>query len=110
MDPASGLLHVVLYKLASGASDEQRQRIERRFRDLPKQIDGVFDVWAGANNSQSRFAADWSFGVVMTLRDREARDAFLQHEAHLSISRDAANGFYEDVTVFDLDIPPEVVE
>jgi hypothetical protein len=104
MHPQAKLLHVVLYKLAATASEAQMRRIKRRFRNLPQQIDGVLDVWAGRNNSKSRFAADWTFGAVMTLAGREARDRFLEHEAHLAISKEAADGFYSEVVVFDLDI------
>lgn len=103
MNPKSKLFHVVLYKLAPTASERQIRRISKRFRDLPKQIDGVFDVWVGRNNSLSRFAKDWTFGVVMTLAGRRARDRFLKHEAHLAISKDAADGFYDEVVVFNLD-------
>lgn len=104
MHPEAKLFHVVLYRVKESACDEQRQRIAQRFRDLPQQIEGVFDVWVGDNNSASKFAQNWGFGVVMTLASREARDRFLQHEAHLAISKDAADGFYDDVAVFDLDI------
>ena len=40
----------------------------------------------------------------MTLSDAEARDRFLVHEAHRAISEEAADGFYDDVAVFDLEI------
>jgi hypothetical protein len=100
----SKLFHVVLYRVSPTASTKQLKRIEKRFRDLPKQVEGVVDVWAGKNNSKSRFAAGWTFGVVMTLTGRDARDSFLQHEAHLAISKDAADGFYDDVAVFDFDM------
>lgn len=103
MNQKAKLFHVVLYKLAASASETQIERIEKRFRDLPKEIEGVFDVWVGRNNSLSRFAEGWTFGVVMTLAGRAARDHFLQHEAHLAISKDAADGFYDEVVVFDLD-------
>lgn len=104
MNPKSKLFHVVLYKCAGSVSEAQLSRIEKRFRKLPKQIEGVLDVWAGRNNSHSRFAQDWTFGAVMTLTGRDARDRFLKHEAHLAISEDAADGFYDEVVVFDLDI------
>jgi stress responsive alpha/beta barrel protein len=102
--PRPALFHVVLYRLAPTATAKQLKRIEKRFRDLPKQVDGVVEVWAGRNNSKSRFAEGWTFGVVMTLTGRDARDRFLEHEAHLAISRDSANGFYDEVAVFDLDM------
>lgn len=104
MNPSSRLFHVVLYKLSATATDEQRARIAGRFKDLVGQVEGVLDVWVGDNSSLSQFAAGWPFGVVMTLSSNEARDAFLQHEMHLAISRDAADGFYDDVAVFDLEI------
>ena len=98
------LFHVVLYRLSEQASDAQLDRVERAFRDLPGKVEGVGQVWTGRNGSSSRFAAAWGFGVVMTLSDAGARDRFLVHEAHRAISEEAADGFYDDVAVFDLEI------
>ena len=98
------LFHVVLYRLSEQASDAQLDRVERAFRDLPGKVEGVGQVWTGRNGSSSRFAAAWGVGVVMTLSDAEARDRFLVHEAHRAISEEAADGFYDDVAVLDLEI------
>lgn len=99
--------HVVVFKYAPDASDEQIQEITDAFRALKDEIPGIVSFEHGVNNSPEGKNLDFTHVYVMTFEDEAARDAYLPHPEHEKFGALLGeSGIFEDAFVVDY-VPQE---
>jgi hypothetical protein len=82
--PPPALLHVAWFRFKDGVTGE---RIDRHFaacRALVGVVPVVHDLQCGPNITDR--ADGMTHGIVVTLRDRDAIQAYLDHPAHVPVS------------------------
>jgi quinol monooxygenase YgiN len=100
-DPAAKVLrHVVLYRFKPELTAGQIQEVVDAFAALPAQIDAILRLEHGTNVSEEGKSDGLTHGFVVTFRDQQALQTYLQHPAHqayVAVVRDRR----EKVVVFD---------
>ncbi|NNE93604.1 MAG: Dabb family protein [Verrucomicrobiales bacterium] len=94
--------HVVLCWLKEpGNVSHRRQIIEtsRSFRQIP----GVLSVRVGESIPSDRPIVDDSFdvGIIITVRDAAALQAYLDHPIHVEAKRDVLQPLVKKIVVYD---------
>jgi hypothetical protein len=70
------------------------------FALLSKQIDGICGFEQGPNVSPEGLAKGYTHATLLTFEDKQARDAYLPHPAHLAFVKQL-QPLLADVLVFD---------
>jgi Stress responsive A/B Barrel Domain len=97
----SRLTHLVLVRPKPGVGVEDFAEVERAFAAMVGVIDGLEEVRCGPNVSPEGLNRDFAWAAVMRLRDVDARDGYLPHEAH-SAAAAKLQPVASEVLVFDL--------
>lgn len=94
--------HVVLFKLKSETSTEERQAAIQALKALRDQIEGIVDLTCGENFSER--SQGFHIGLVVRFRDRAALDVYIPHPAHRGAVEQYIHPIREDVIVVDYEI------
>jgi hypothetical protein len=81
------VLHIVLLRMRPDAQHEAIEVALDAARDMAAAVPGVLAVVAGPDLSVEGAADGHTHAVVVTLADVAARDAYLDHPAHLAVGR-----------------------
>ena len=100
----SKVWHIVLFQTAPDVTPERVKQIRSMFEECVGQVEGLEWVRTGSNNSASDFAKGWTESVVMQFSDIRSRDAYIPHPCHQRAGREAANGYYTRIVVFDMEV------
>lgn len=74
--------HIVLFTFSTNTQPGDIETIEKGFRNLQQQIDGIINFEWGVNNSPEGLHHDLTHGFVLTFASIAHRDAYLPHPAH----------------------------
>jgi hypothetical protein len=94
--------HIVLFKVSSSATQEQRDRMVEELKRLREQIPGIVDLSVGHNFSER--SQGFQIGLVVRFTDRAALEAYLPHPAHRACVEQFINPIREDVILADYEI------
>ena len=87
----SGMVrHVVVFKYAPDATEEQIQEITDALRDLKDKIPGIVSFEHGVNNSPEGRNQGFTHVYLITFENAAARDAYLPHPGSRSVRGNAA--------------------
>lgn len=91
--------HIVLFKWREGAAPEAIEAALRELRALEGKIEGILDLFCGADFS----GRSHGFTHALTVRftDRAALDAYGPHPAHQHVVQQFINPIRTDVLAFD---------
>lgn len=78
------LLHVAWFRFEPGVDPKRIEEHLRSVRVLKDRVPAVMDVRCGPNVSDR--AGGFTHGIVVTLADREALAAYLDHPAHVPVA------------------------
>ena len=95
--------HVVLMKAKATSSDADMDALLGRIAELKDIIEGIEDYSGGKDISGGARAQGYTHGVVMTLRDRAAMDAYYPHPAHQPVSKKVVE-MSEKILAFDYEV------
>jgi stress responsive alpha/beta barrel protein len=99
--------HCVFVRLAEDSTPAQWSVVVDGLRDLAPRLEGVRGLHAGDNVSpEEGMDKGFSVGFIIDFVNAEARDAYLSHPGHTSISSGIlalAAGGDEGVFVYDLE-------
>ena len=76
--------HMVWARFKPGVSPEEADRLVADVAAMARQVEGVLDVKAGRNFTGA--SGGHTHGWTLTLRDREALQAYGEHPAHRAIA------------------------
>lgn len=94
--------HVVVFKYAPDATEEQIQAITDAIRDLQDKIPGIVSFEHGVNNSPEGKNQGFTHVYLLTFENAAARDAYLPHPDHKAFGETLReSGIFEDVFVVD---------
>jgi uncharacterized protein (UPF0303 family) len=93
--------HVVLFRWKPGTDPALTRRAAEKLAALPERIPGILRFAAGIQNSREELGRDMDFGFVMTFTGKAARDAYLNHPAHVEVVETDLRPILEEVLVFD---------
>ena len=93
--------HVVLVSWRDGAGEQAEQEIRPAIAAFTSTIEGVVSVVEGPSTSQEGKEDGFGYGFVITFASAAARDAYLDHPAHLPVSR-AIGAAADRVLVYDI--------
>lgn len=79
-----GLKHAVFFRFKKEASEEDIQKIETAFAELPSKIEAIKRFEWGTNNSPERHAAGFTHCFMVSFDSEEGRAAYLPHPEHLA--------------------------
>jgi hypothetical protein len=91
--------HLVLFKMKSDTTEEQRQLIVVTLKRL-QSIDGIVDMSVGINNSKEGKSKGFEVGMRILFRDQTALDAYVPSTQHVGLVNEIRQ-FFEDVIVVD---------
>lgn len=74
--------HIVAFKYKTGTTEAQIKQVTDAFRELKNKIPGIVSFEHGVNNSTVGKNQGFTHVYVVTLRDVEARDAYIPHPEH----------------------------
>src|SRR5215470_4564216 len=80
--PKGKLFHLVSFKFKENATPEQIREVEEAFRDLKRKIRQIQSYDSGVNISPERLNKGFTHGFVLTFKNDQARDAYLNHPDH----------------------------
>ncbi len=81
-EPATPVVHVVLFKFNADASPDTIAEIEDGFAALPTKIEGIVDFDWGINSSPENLNEGFTHCFIITFKNAAARDVYLTHPAH----------------------------
>jgi Stress responsive A/B Barrel Domain len=93
--------HIVLYRLSPAAGSTGRKRLEDLIGSLAR-LPGVLELEAGSNAAPREFTHGYDWGFCMRFADRDARDAYLEHPAHVRVAHEVAR-LVDDLAVLGID-------
>ncbi|NKB71203.1 MAG: Dabb family protein [Candidatus Latescibacteria bacterium] len=98
--------HIVLLKLKSGTTQEQKAVLLEGLVALKRdnKISGIESVTGGDNNSPEGKTHGFDWGFVMTFTDAAARDAYLPHPDHKALGQNLLRPIVDDVLVLDYEL------
>ena len=73
-------MHMFLFRLKPGVTEDQQARMLREIRALEKQIPGILETVVGKNESPR--GQGYSIGGAMKFRDKTAMEAYNVHPVH----------------------------
>lgn len=79
---AKPLQHAVFFKFKADASEEEVQRVEQAFAELPSKIDAIKAFEWGRNNSPETHDDGFTHAFLVTFDSEEGRAAYLPHAEH----------------------------
>ncbi|MFL5842498.1 MAG: Dabb family protein [Thermoleophilaceae bacterium] len=94
-------LHIAWLRFKDGVTDAQIERHLAACRSLPEKVPVMIDLQCGANFTDR--AAGYTHGIVVTLPNRDAIDAYLQHPEHIKVVEPLAEDV-ADLLVMDVQI------
>jgi len=94
--------HIVLFKVSSSATQEQKDRMVAELKRLREQIPGIVDLSVGYNFSERSHG--FQIGLVVRFTDLAALEAYLPHPAHRACVEQFINPIREDVILADYEI------
>ncbi len=100
MDEGKRLRHVVLFKFAEDASEEDIRRVEEAFAALPGKISEIKAFEWGINNSPEGLNQGFTHAFLLTFDSEEGRATYLPHPDHAAFG-DLIGPYIEDVLVVD---------
>ena len=96
--------HIVLFKLKSDTTQQQKDNLFESLASLKTQISGIEDFAFGTNNSTEGFSKGYTHGFTMVFTDVKARDDYLPHPIHEALVKEVFLPLIDDVCVFDFDL------
>lgn len=101
------ILHCVFLRFKASVTAVEKQEALEAIAALRDAIPGVLDIKFGPNISPEGLHAGFLDGFVVTVEDREARDAYLSHPDHM-VAGDRlvslTDGGLAGILVFDLEV------
>lgn len=77
------LRHVVIFKFNDDAPEEEVEKLNQSFNDLPKHIDVIQDFEWGLNDSPEDFHQDFTHCYLLTFKSEQDRDSvYTPHPKH----------------------------
>lgn len=73
-------VHMFAFRLKTGVTEEQKERIVTEIQNLKNKIPQVLESWVGKNDSPR--GQGYELGGVMKFSDRAACEAYGAHPAH----------------------------
>lgn len=73
-------VHMFAFRLKSGVTEEQQQRMLREIKSLEKQIPGILETVIGQNDSPR--GQGYAIGGAMKFGSKAALDAYNTHPVH----------------------------
>lgn len=110
MGKGGKVIHVVIFKTSLGVSPAKIAQVRNLFEGLVSVVPGLISVEWGSNMSPSKFSERWNEGCIMLFSSSKHRDAFHFHPDQERIALETRYGFYDDVVVFDLELPDALGE
>jgi hypothetical protein len=100
--PENPIRHIVMFRYAADATEEQIQRIAGGFKELVATIEGITAFEYGTNNSPEGKNNGFNHVYLLTFADAAARDAYLPHPEHQNFGKMLRQmGILEEVFVVD---------
>jgi hypothetical protein len=97
-----GIVHVVLFKWAEGATPEAIEAVITGLRGMQGRIEGMTDFSCGENFSPR--AKGYTHGLVAHFTDRAALDAYMTHPVHVEVVKTCIDPIRGDTLAFDYEI------
>jgi hypothetical protein len=94
--------HMVAFKFKDGTSQEDIDKLNAAFRELPEKIDVIRTFDTGLNNSPEKLNKGCTHGYLLTFDSEAERDIYLNHPAHKEFGA-LAGKMLADVFVLDFD-------
>lgn len=95
--------HILLIKLKESSKAKEIAKLKALFEAMPDKIAGVVSVEWGVNNSPEGKNQGYSYSVLMTFADEQARQFYLPHPEHEALKQFFAT-LLDDIIVFDYHI------
>jgi hypothetical protein len=92
--------HIIMIQTKPGVTEEQMEEGFERARNLVGKVPGLLDVKFGRNFTDR--AAEFSYGGIITLTDREALAGYGPHPAHQEVAA-IITGLVENLLVLDFE-------
>lgn len=96
------VVHIVLFRWKADASAEAIERALEGIRSLRHAIPGILDLAIGANFCDR--AKGYHHGLVVTLENRAALDAYGPHPAHQRVVQELLQPIREDTLALDFEV------
>lgn len=93
--------HIVLFKMKTDSTPEQKDELIRRLRALAGKIEGIVDLSAGETFTDRH--QGYTVGLVVRFTDREALARYGPHPEHVPVKEYVAE-VCEDVIAVDYEI------
>ncbi|MDG3085402.1 Dabb family protein [Vibrio hannami] len=100
----SGVIrHILLIKFKETAPQQEIEKLEGLFIDMPDKVEGVVSVEWGINDSPENKNKDYTHTVFMTFADEAGRQNYLPHPEHNALKQ-VFRPLLEDIIVFDYQV------
>jgi hypothetical protein len=77
---AAMYIHMFAFRFKAGVTEEQKDQIVRKIRNLEREIPEVLDSWVGRNDSPR--GQGYELGGVMKFADKAACETYGAHPVH----------------------------
>lgn len=93
--------HIVLFKLKSNISSQDKNTLQKEFFNLKNKISEIISVSGGDNISIEKLDQGFNKGYSLFFKDLISLRSYLISKAHKSFVKKYVNSFVDDVIVFD---------
>lgn len=101
--PPGTVRHIVLLKLKDDVTPARAADLISEFRALQGKIPGILSIEEGPDMSTEGFSKGFQRAVIVTFRDRAARDVYLTHPEHEAFKKNNI-GSLADLLVMDFEV------
>lgn len=92
--------HLVLFKVKSDTTEEERELMVTTLKRLQSMFDGIVEMSVGINNSKEGKSKGFELGLRMLFRDQAALNTYVPSPQHIALVNEIRT-FFEDVIVVD---------
>lgn len=110
MEKSPKVIQLIIFKVGPLTPEEHVRKLKEMFESLKDQIPGLLYVQWGTNISVSHRSEGWDQGCLLEFRSVKARDGFHFHPSREQISYQAEEGGFDNVVVFEMEIPDRLEE
>lgn len=93
--------HIVLLKIKSDISKDMIGEMYKNLFQLKDLIPGIMSISGGQNNSPEFKNKDYTESFIVEFKDKEARNAYLNHQEHKKVAETYILSIIDDIIVFD---------
>ena len=100
------LAHCVFLKVSPSHDTSDTEEVLQALGQLKDEVDGILSYEYGPNRDFEAKTAEYTYGFVVTFRDREAHLAYERHPKHIALGARLVamcDGGADGIAVYDID-------